>query len=89
MAIRKSDLYSSLRASCDELRGASDTSQSKYYARFVRYISDKGVSSNDFAHQVTISKGASFKGNCDIGHKFDNQVTPQLFGASTQMARTL
>jgi type I restriction-modification system DNA methylase subunit len=34
MAIRKSDLYSSLWASCDELRGGMDASQYKDYVLF-------------------------------------------------------
>ncbi len=44
MAIRKSELYSSLWASCDELRGGMDASQYKDYVLvllFLKYISDK------------------------------------------------
>ena len=44
MAIKKSDLYSSLWASCDELRGGMDASQYKDYVLFmlfIKYISDK------------------------------------------------
>jgi len=44
MAIIKSDLYSSLWASCDELRGGMDASQYKDYVLvllFLKYISDK------------------------------------------------
>ena len=44
MAIKKSDLYSSLWASCDELRGGMDASQYKDYVLFmlfVKYVSDK------------------------------------------------
>ena len=44
MAIKKSDLYSSLWQSCDELRGGMDASQYKDYVLvllFVKYISDK------------------------------------------------
>ena len=44
MAIKKSELYSSLWASCDELRGGMDASQYKDYVLvmlFVKYISDK------------------------------------------------
>jgi len=36
MAIKKSDLYSSLWASCDELRGGMDASQYKDYVLFMR-----------------------------------------------------
>ena len=44
MALKKSDLYSSLWKSCDELRGGMDASQYKDYVLsllFVKYISDK------------------------------------------------
>ena len=63
MAIKKSDLYSSLWASCDELRGGMDASQYKDYVLFmlfIKYISDKYGNSEDFAPPVTIPKGASF-----------------------------
>jgi type I restriction enzyme M protein len=43
MAIKKSDLYSSLWASCDELRGGMDASQYKDYVLFmlfIKYVSD-------------------------------------------------
>ncbi len=38
MAIKKSDLYSSLWASCDELRGGMDASQYKDYVLFMLFI---------------------------------------------------
>lgn len=62
MAIKKSQLYSSLWASCDELRGGMDASQYKDYVLvllFIKYISDKyaGV---PFA-PITIPVGSSFK----------------------------
>ncbi|MDX1530146.1 MAG: type I restriction-modification system subunit M N-terminal domain-containing protein [Rhodothermales bacterium] len=44
MAVKKSDLYSSLWKSCDELRGGMDASQCKVYVLtllFVKYVSDK------------------------------------------------
>src|SRR5580693_9785763 len=59
MAIKKSDLYSSLWASCDELRGGMDASQYKDYVLFmlfIKYISDKYGNSADFAPPVTISR---------------------------------
>lgn len=46
MAIKKSELYSSLWASCDELRGGMDASQYKDYILvllFVKYVSDKAA----------------------------------------------
>lgn len=44
MAIKKNELYSSLWASCDELRGGMDASQYKDYVLtmlFMKYVSDK------------------------------------------------
>jgi type I restriction enzyme M protein len=44
MAIKKSELYSSLWDSCDALRGGMDASQYKDYVLvmlFIKYISDK------------------------------------------------
>jgi len=44
MAIKKTELYSSLWASCDELRGGMDASQYKDYVLtflFLKYVSDK------------------------------------------------
>ncbi|MCA9619296.1 MAG: SAM-dependent DNA methyltransferase, partial [Myxococcales bacterium] len=61
MAIKKSELYSSLWASCDELRGGMDASQYKDYVLvllFVKYISDKYAGAK-YA-PITIPKGASF-----------------------------
>jgi type I restriction enzyme M protein len=64
MALKKSDLYSSLWASCDELRGGMDASQYKDYVLFmlfIKYISDKYGDSDDMAPPVTIPPGSSFK----------------------------
>jgi type I restriction enzyme M protein len=44
MAVKKSEIYSSLWASCDALRGGMDASQYKDYVLvllFVKYVSDK------------------------------------------------
>lgn len=74
MAIKKSELYSSLWAGCDELRGSMDASQYKDYVLvllFMKYVSDKGGA------LVDIPKGASFKdmvklkGQADIGNKIN------------------
>jgi hypothetical protein len=61
MAIKKSELYSSLWASCDELRGGMDASQYKDYVLvllFIKYVSDK-YAGQPFA-PITIPEGASF-----------------------------
>jgi type I restriction-modification system DNA methylase subunit len=62
MALKKSELYSSLWSSCDELRGGMDASQYKDYVLvllFIKYVSDKyaGV---PYA-PIMIPEGASFK----------------------------
>ena len=44
MALKKSELYSSIWPSCDELRGGMDASQYKDYVLtllFMKYVSDK------------------------------------------------
>lgn len=97
MAIKKSDLYSSLWASCDELRGGMDASQYKDYVLFmlfIKYITDKYGNSADYAPPVTIPKGASFKdmlalrGKSDIGDKINTQVIAPLVNANTRLARS-
>ena len=97
MAIKKSDLYSSLWASCDELRGGMDASQYKDYVLFmlfIKYVSDKYGDSNDFAPPVNIPRGASFKdmvalkGKDDIGDKINTQIIQPLIDANTRLARS-
>ena len=97
MAIKKSDLYSSLWASCDELRGGMDASQYKDYVLFmlfIKYISDKYGDSDDFAPPVNIPKGASFKdmialkGKSDIGDKINTQIIQPLIDANSRLARS-
>ena len=97
MAIKKSDLYSSLWASCDELRGGMDASQYKDYVLFmlfIKYISDKYGNSDDFAPPVVIPPGASFKdmvalkGKADIGDKINTQIIQPLIDANSRLARS-
>ncbi len=97
MAIKKSDLYSSLWASCDELRGGMDASQYKDYVLFmlfIKYVSDKYGDSDDFAPSVVIPLGASFKdmvalkGKIDIGQRINTDVIQPLIDANTSLART-
>ncbi|CAB5518648.1 type I restriction-modification system subunit M [Stutzerimonas stutzeri] len=95
--VKKSDLYSSIWASCDELRGGMDASQYKDYVLFmlfIKYISDKYGNSDDFAPPVVIPPGASFqdmvalKGNPDIGNLINTQVIQKLIEANTKLARS-
>ena len=97
MALKKSDLYTSLWASCDELRGGMDASQYKDYVLFmlfIKYISDKYGNSDDFAPPVVIPKGASFKdmvalkGKADIGDKINTQIIQPLIEANARLARS-
>jgi len=97
MAIKKSDLYSSLWASCDELRGGMDASQYKDYVLFmlfIKYISDKYGNSDAFAPPVNIPPGASFKdmvalkGKPDIGDKINTQIIAPLIAANERLARS-
>lgn len=85
MAIKKSELYSSLWASCDELRGGMDASQYKDYVLvllFIKYISDK-FTGQAFA-PIQIPAGASFadmvamKGKADIGDRINKHVLRPL-----------
>ena len=97
MPIKKSDLYSSLWASCNELRGGMDASQYKDYVLFmlfIKYISDKYADSDDFAPPVVIPEGASFKdmvalkGKSDIGDKINTQIIQPLIDANARLARS-
>ncbi len=89
MALKKSELYSSLWSSCDELRGGMDASQYKDYVLvllFIKYVSDKyaGV---PYA-PITIPTGASFKdmvalkGKPDIGDQINKKIIAPLANAN-------
>ncbi len=89
MAIKKSELYSSLWASCDELRGGMDASQYKDYVLvmlFIKYISDKWAG-QPYA-PITIPQGASFKdmvalkGATDIGDQINKKIIAPIAEAN-------
>ncbi|MCZ8387131.1 N-6 DNA methylase [Achromobacter xylosoxidans] len=93
--VKKSDLYSSIWASCDELRGGMDASQYKDYVLFmlfIKYISDKYGNSDDFAPPVVIPPGASFKdmvalkGDPEIGDRINKQVIRELVEKNSKLA---
>jgi len=82
MAIKKSQLYSSLWASCDELRGGMDASQYKDYILtllFMKYVSDKYAGKPDAV--IEVPKGGSFadmvnlKGDKEIGEKISKIIS--------------
>ncbi|MHB8792897.1 MAG: type I restriction-modification system subunit M [Thermoleophilia bacterium] len=88
MAIKKSELYSSLWKSCDELRGSMDASQYKDYVLvllFVKYVSDKYAGQPDAL--IDVPKGGSFadmtalKGDKEIGDKI-NKIIARLAEAN-------
>jgi type I restriction enzyme M protein len=88
MTLRKSDLYSSLWKSCDELRGGMDASQYKDYILtllFVKYVSDKAKS--DKNSLIEVPAGGSFddmvtlKGDKEIGDKI-NKIIAKLAEAN-------
>ena len=89
MALKKSQLYSSLWASCDELRGGMDASQYKDYVLvllFVKYVSDRYAGQPYAA--ITIPPGASFadmvalKGKPDIGDQINKKILGPLAHAN-------
>jgi len=89
MALKKSELYSSLWSSCDELRGGMDASQYKDYVLvllFIKYVSDK-YAGQPYA-PILIPKGASFKdmvalkGKSDIGDQINKKIVGPLANAN-------
>src|SRR5215213_2905849 len=88
MALKKSDLYSSLWKSCDELRGGMDATQYKDYILtllFMKYVSDKAKA--DPNSLIEVPAGGSFddmlalKGDKEIGEKI-NVIIGQLAKAN-------
>lgn len=82
MAIKKSELYSSLWKSCDELRGGMDASQYKDYVLtllFVKYVSDKYQGKKDALIEVPTGGGFAdmvrFKGDKNIGEKLNTIIS--------------
>ena len=89
MAIKKSELYSSLWKSCDELRGGMDASQYKDYVLtllFVKYVSDKyGHSKNSLIQvpeEATFEDMIALKGQPDIGDQINKKILKPLFAAN-------
>jgi type I restriction enzyme M protein len=89
VALKKSELYSSLWSSCDELRGGMDASQYKDYVLvllFIKYVSDK-YAGQPFA-PITIPEGSSFKdmvalkGKSDIGDQINKKIIAPLANAN-------
>jgi len=88
MAIKKTELYSSLWASANELRGGMDASEYKDYVLtllFMKYVSDKFE--NDADSLIEVPEGASFSdmvalaGDKEIGDKM-NKIIAKLAEAN-------
>ena len=88
MPIKKSELYSSLWKSCDELRGGMDASQYKDYVLvllFVKYVSDKYADVP--GAPIEVPPGGRFadmvalKGDKEIGDKI-NKIIGRLAEAN-------
>ena len=81
MAIKKSELYSTLWASCDKLRGGMDASQYKDYVLvllFVKYVSDKYTNNPDGSIIIPIGGGfqdmIALKGQKEIGDRINTII---------------
>jgi type I restriction enzyme M protein len=88
MPIKKSELYSSIWKSCDELRGGMDASQYKDYVLvllFVKYVSDKYAGKKN--PLIEVPQGGGFadmialKGQKDIGDGM-NKIIARLAEAN-------
>lgn len=93
MALKKSELYSSLWQSCDALRGGMDASQYKDYVLvllFIKYVSDKYAGKP--YQPITIPRGASFadmmalKGDKEIGDKINKKIIAPLVKKNEQLS---
>ena len=91
MALKKSELYSSLWKSCDELRGGMDASQYKDYVLvllFVKYVSDKYA--GDANALIDVPAGGGFadmvaaKGDKEIGDRI-NKIIGKLADANDSL----
>lgn len=85
MAVKKSQLYTSIWETCNKLRGGMDSSQYKDYVLvilFVKYVSDKAKA--DPRSIISVPEGSSFddmillKGKADIGDKINKQIVGRI-----------
>ena len=81
MALKKSQLYSSLWQSCDELRGGMDASQYKDYVLtllFMKYVSDKHAADPNALIEVPPGGGfadmVTLRGDKEIGDKINKII---------------
>lgn len=79
MAIKKNELYSSLWASCDKLRGGMDASQYKDYILtllFVKYVTDKYKDAGRYAEITVFDKAHDPEPDPEkrVGCSFDDMI---------------
>ncbi|MBP6661640.1 MAG: type I restriction-modification system subunit M [Paludibacter sp.] len=77
MAIKKSELYSSLWAGCDELRGSMDASQYKNYVLvllFMKYVSDRKDPLMEFPPESSFYDMLKYRGKDEIGDKINKII---------------
>lgn len=93
MAVKKSDLYSSIWETANQLRGGMDASQYKDYVLavlFIKYISDKYK--NDPYAAIEVPEGASFadmvklKGTENIGDDINKKIIGKIQEANKSLA---
>lgn len=90
MAVKKSELYSTLWEGCNKLRGSMDASQYKNYVLimlFLKYISDKSKT-KDIDSLVEVPKGCSFEDIVALKHKDNigeemNKILKKLAAANS------
>lgn len=97
MAIKKSEIYSAIWESCNNLRGGMDASLYKDYVLFmlfIKYVSDKFANAGPFS-VFKVPAGASFadmcklKGSPDIGDQINKNIIAPLIEANCgTLART-
>ena len=81
MALKESELYSSLWSSCDELRGGMDASQYKDYVLvllFIKYVSDR-YAGQPYAIDASIH-GTTFNYNAASRSRRPLRVVPLTGG---------
>ncbi len=95
MAIKKSQLYSTIWKSCDELRGGMDASQYKDYVLvvlFMKYISDKAKVDSDSL--IELPKGCTFddlvevKNKSNVGEVF-NKILEKIADANPELRNVI
>jgi len=95
MAVKKSDLYSSIWESCNNFRGGMDASQYKDYVLailFIKYISDKYGNNPDPYSSIVVPEGASFKdmsalkGSPTIGDDINKKIIGKIQEANKSLA---